>query len=283
MSNHRIVVIISARNEEKFIGDTIKSLLNQTLPPKKIIVIDDGSTDKTTEVVRSFDKERIVLLERKERIGGPSMLGTPMMALPFNLGFTYLQKKNIKYDFIMISGADCIYEQNYIEIIVKRMIQNKKLVVASGCLKGEEINPDHARGAGRLIKRNFWEQYGERYPYPSYLWESGIIFKAQMLGYEVRGFKDITYSSQRKSGSNIDMIRYGRMLRAIGYPALVVLGRALRLVQKAGARQMVRLLAGYLLKPNQIFPADYEIRNFLKKEYLLKKIKSFFNKEHTKQ
>jgi len=279
MSTYKIVVVISARNEEKFIADTIKSLLNQTLPPEKIIVVDDGSTDKTTQIIQNFNKGKIVLLERRERIGGPSLLGTPKMALPFNLGFEYIRRKKINYDFVMISGADCIYEPKYIETIVERMIQNKKLVVASGCQKGEEINPDHARGAGRLIKKQFWRQYGEKYPYPSYLWESGIIFKAQMLGYGVRGFKDITYTSQRKSGSNIDMIRYGRMLRAIGYPLLIVLGRAVRLIKKAGIRQAVRIIAGYLLQPNQIFSADYEIRNYLKKEFLPRKIRNFLSKK----
>ncbi|MHA1774345.1 MAG: glycosyltransferase family A protein [Candidatus Heimdallarchaeota archaeon] len=275
MSKQKVLVVISARNEEKYITDTITSLLTQTLPPEKIIIVDDGSTDQTVKVVRQFKEKKVVLLERKERVGAPSLLGTPLMALPFNIGFEYIQQKKIDYDYIMISGADCIYDRKYIETIVKRLEKNERVVIASGCQHGEEINRDHARGAGRIIKKQFWELYGAKYPFPSFLWESGIIFKAQMLGYEVKGYTDIGYHSQRVSSSNIDMIRYGRMLRAIGYPFLVVLGRAVRGIKRFGAKQAIRLIAGYLETPQQQFEADKEISEFLSKNYLKQKIRHF--------
>ncbi|MHA1124020.1 MAG: glycosyltransferase family A protein [Candidatus Heimdallarchaeota archaeon] len=277
MSTANVVTVISARNEENYIADTIDSLISQSLPPKLIVVVDDGSVDKTAKIVSKYKKKGVELILRKDRIGGPSMLGTPMMALPFNIGFKFIEDSKITFDYMMISGADCIYEKDYIKTIIERLEQNKNLVIASGFQYGESLNRDHARGAGRIIKRNFWNFYGAKYPYPSFLWESGIIFKAQMLGFTVRGYGDIHFNSQRTSGTNVNMIRYGRMLRAIGYPIPIVVGRALRIIKKTGFKSAIDLLTGYCLKPTQRFKSDEEIRNYLSKHYLAQKIKNFIS------
>ena len=47
-------IIIPAYNEEQFIGLTLDSLVNQTILPSKIIVVDDNSTDATSEIVQSY-------------------------------------------------------------------------------------------------------------------------------------------------------------------------------------------------------------------------------------
>jgi glycosyltransferase involved in cell wall biosynthesis len=49
-----VAVVIPAFNREKFIGEVIESALTQTLPPDEVIVVDDGSTDRTADVVRRF-------------------------------------------------------------------------------------------------------------------------------------------------------------------------------------------------------------------------------------
>jgi glycosyltransferase involved in cell wall biosynthesis len=275
MGKPKVVCVISARNEENFISDTIDSLISQSIPPKLIVIVDDGSVDKTTNVISKYKKKGVELIVRKDRIGGPSMLGTPMMALPFNIAFKFIEDSKIDFDYIMISGADCIFQEDYIKIITERLSNDNKLVIASGFQFGESINRDHARGAGRIIKEKFWKMYGAKYPYPSYLWESGIIFYAQMHGLKVRGYTDVYYNSQRTSGSNINMIRYGRMLRAIGYPVLIVIGRALRIIQRTGIKSAIKLLAGYFLKPIQTFEADDEIRKYISKNYLAQKIRYF--------
>ncbi|NDG72818.1 MAG: glycosyltransferase [Proteobacteria bacterium] len=54
---HSISVIIPAYNQAGLIGETLQSLLNQTLPTKEIIVVDDGSTDGTGEAVLRYAAE----------------------------------------------------------------------------------------------------------------------------------------------------------------------------------------------------------------------------------
>src|ERR1700728_3066394 len=56
-----ISVIIPNHNRETLIGETISNLLAQTLLPQEIIVVDDGSTDKSVEVIQSFgDKIKLI-------------------------------------------------------------------------------------------------------------------------------------------------------------------------------------------------------------------------------
>ena len=60
-------VVISLFNKEKSIGNTIKSVLDQTLMDYEIIVINDGSTDKSEEIVRKFKNEKIKLFTTKNQ------------------------------------------------------------------------------------------------------------------------------------------------------------------------------------------------------------------------
>ena len=53
-------VLICVRDREEYIGEAIASALEQTVPPREVIVVDDGSTDGTAEVVRSFGGVRLI-------------------------------------------------------------------------------------------------------------------------------------------------------------------------------------------------------------------------------
>ena len=59
-NNPKVGIVIPAYNEEKFIGLTLKHLLNQVLKPSKVIVVNDGSTDKTKEIVSAFSNIEII-------------------------------------------------------------------------------------------------------------------------------------------------------------------------------------------------------------------------------
>ncbi len=62
-----VAVVVPLYNHRAFIGDALRSVLKQTLPVAKIIVVDDGSTDGSAEVVREFDDERIYLFQQENQ------------------------------------------------------------------------------------------------------------------------------------------------------------------------------------------------------------------------
>jgi len=69
-TNPLISVIIPTYNKAQYLGEAIKSVLNQTYKNIEIIIIDDGSTDKTREVVKSFDDEGIIYFSQENK--GPA-------------------------------------------------------------------------------------------------------------------------------------------------------------------------------------------------------------------
>ena len=67
MSEAQISVVITAYNEEDFVGIALRSALRQTLADLEIIVVDDGSTDGTADVVNSFGDERIRIIRQENQ------------------------------------------------------------------------------------------------------------------------------------------------------------------------------------------------------------------------
>lgn len=66
--NPVISVVMSAYNVEKYIREAIDSIVNQSFADFECIIVDDGSTDKTKEIIRSYDDKRIVLIENEHHI-----------------------------------------------------------------------------------------------------------------------------------------------------------------------------------------------------------------------
>src|SRR5678815_976114 len=66
----KYVLISPARNEEAFIAKTIESVVAQTMPPERWVIVDDGSSDRTAEIVRSYIKRFpwIELVQREKHV-----------------------------------------------------------------------------------------------------------------------------------------------------------------------------------------------------------------------
>lgn len=75
-----VSVILPAYNAEKYIGEAIESVLKQTYPSFELIVVDDGSQDRTAEIVKSFNDERIHLFKHAENKGLSSARNTAIEA-----------------------------------------------------------------------------------------------------------------------------------------------------------------------------------------------------------
>jgi len=65
----RLTVIMPAYNAEKFLEESISSILKQTFSDFELLIGDDGSTDRTMEIIRSFSDERIIVIRNEKNLG----------------------------------------------------------------------------------------------------------------------------------------------------------------------------------------------------------------------
>src|SRR3990170_9021664 len=117
------VVVIPCKNGEETIGQTLQSILSQTIPPQKIIVVDDASTDRTPQILQKYPRVLTICLNHD--------LPRDFARVPklINLMLRSISKP---YIYIMISGDDSVYPRNYVEVLLNEFERDSKLLVCSG-------------------------------------------------------------------------------------------------------------------------------------------------------
>jgi len=130
----KFLIVIPTHNEEKNILFCLESLKNQTFRDYEIVVVNDGSTDKTEEVVSAFisdpmisDKFSILNLEKSEHEPGAKVVRT------FNKGLATADLS--RFDIICKFDADIIFPENYLKKINALYEENPKAGMVSGIVK----------------------------------------------------------------------------------------------------------------------------------------------------
>ncbi|WP_375238205.1 glycosyltransferase family 2 protein [Aurantibacter sp.] len=181
-------IIIPAHNEADVIGLTLESLVNQTLLPKQVIVVNDNSSDQTSKIVSKFADEYdwITLVENKST--NQHLPGTKIINA-FYKGFLLLNKD---YDVICKFDADLIFPDNYLEILANKFKANPKLgMVAGFCdIKVNGIwqlenltGKDHIRGALKAYTKTCFETIGQLKT--SMGWDTIDELLAKYFGFEI--------------------------------------------------------------------------------------------------
>lgn len=184
-----IAIIIPAYNEEKFIEECLDSLLNQTHSAKQILVVDDGSTDKTSEILDLLSENHTNVSYVKRDDSLKHSPGSKIVDA-FNFGLKHL---SIDYDVICKFDADLIFPRDYLEVLAKAFQENLKLgmyggfctVEKNGDWKIEQLtNSDHLRGALKSYRKACFERIVGLVPAMG--WDTIDEMKARFYGWEVR-------------------------------------------------------------------------------------------------
>lgn len=136
-----VSIIIPMYNAEKYIEETIKSVMVQTYQNWEIIVVSNASTDKSVELIALLHDARIQVVELDINSGGP--------AKPRNIGLQHAQG-----EYIAFLDADDLWTKDKLEIQLSHMLENNINFSSTGKTNIDESSNEINFKAGVLAKIN---------------------------------------------------------------------------------------------------------------------------------
>lgn len=250
----RYVIITPVRDEEEYLRFTIDSVINQTVLPIEWVIVDDGSTDRTGEIIdraavnyhwiRSVHRDN-----RGFRKAGGGVVET------FYEGYRAMSVND--WEFIVKLDGDLSFQSDYFERCFEIFLKNPQLGVGGGDiynlidgrLELEKQPRFHVRGATKIYKRDSWEAIGGLIAAPG--WDTLDEVKANMLGWISESFPALKVTHYRVTGaadgSRRDAVKNGLSDYICGYhPAFMIIKYLKRLFQKPYIIGSMGLFYGYI-------------------------------------
>ncbi len=182
-----ISIIITVYNGERFLGEAIVSCLNQTYDNLELIIIDDGSTDSSLDIINSFDDDRIVLLINESNKGQSysrnrgikessgeyiAIMDADDVAYPDRIQ-KQLDYLELNHEDICFTWADLIDSEGNVTG-VKKTSANISLIRAKLLFECPLIHPTSFWRKDAFVQNNLW--YDEQYTYAQdyELWSRAI-------------------------------------------------------------------------------------------------------------
>ena len=220
-------IVIPAHNEEAFIALTLQSLISQTVLPKKVVIVNDNSTDKTAEIVTAYAKENPFISLVNKTSSAIHLPGSKVIQA-FHKGFETLDDE---YDVIVKLDADLILPNNYFETILNILEKDATIGMAGGFAyiekNGEWIlenltDKDHIRGAFKAYRKACFQQIGNLKPAMG--WDTVDELLSKFYGWKVVTDASLIVKHLKPTGANYNKTaRYkqGEAFYTLGYGFLI--------------------------------------------------------------
>jgi glycosyltransferase involved in cell wall biosynthesis len=251
----KYVLITSARNEEKFVESTIRSVVPQTSPPQRWVIVDDGSTDNTAAIVEKYLEEYPWMeLMRRPKRAERSFAGK---ADAVNDALKRLE--SIQFDVVGNLDADVTFSPDYMAFLLEKFEADPKLGVAGTPFTEEGYDStrdsfegqNYVAGPCQLFRYSCFKEIGGYVPNPAGGVDWIAVMTARMCGWTVRSFPEKRFHHHRSMGtaekSRLSaLFAYGQKDYYLGGSPIWQLFRvAYRLTKKPVITGGLALLSGY--------------------------------------
>lgn len=279
------VLITPARNEAQFIELAIRSVIVQTVLPMKWVIVSDGSTDGTDEIVSKYAAEYpwmelLRMPERSERHFAGKVHA-------FNAGLERV--RDLNYEVIGSMDGDVSFDQDYFSFLLTRLTEDPRLGLVGTPFKDDSIydyrfvSIEHVSGACQLFRRQCFEEIGGYKPVKSGGIDHIAVVSARMKGWKTRTFTAKICLHHRKMGSaqrGVLMAQFdvGEKDYALGSHPLWQVSRTLyQMTKRPYAMGGLMLLAGYVSAAVRRTerPVSREFVEFRRREQMAR-LKRFF-------
>src|SRR5579863_968715 len=198
------VLITPACNEAEYIELTLKSVVAQTVLPLRWVIVSDGSTDGTDDIVSKYAAdhswiELIRMPERKERHFAGKVHA-------FSAG--YARVVDLKYGVIGNLDGDVSFDPGYFDFLLKKFEENPRLGVAGTPFREGSFQYDyrftsieHVSGQVQLFRRECFEDVGGYLPRKIGGIDMVAVTSARMKGWQTRTFPEKPYEHHRRMGT----------------------------------------------------------------------------------
>ena len=274
-------IVIPAHNEEAFISLTLQSLILQTHLPKKVVVVNDNSTDKTAEIVLAFAKNNAFISLVNKNSSAIHLPGSKVIQA-FHKGFETLDDN---YDVIVKLDADLILPNNYFETIMQYFQKDSSIGMAGGFAyiekNGEWIlenltDKDHIRGAFKAYRKQCFKQIGNLKPAMG--WDTVDELLSKFYNWRVITDRSLIVKHLKPTGANYNKTaRYkqGEAFYTLGYGfAITAIASAKLAIMKKKPLLFIDYINGFLKAKSANAPllVTSEQAKFIR-NYRLKKMK----------
>jgi len=200
----RYVLITPARNEESFLGATIRSVIAQRHRPCRWVIVSDGSTDRTDDIVRAaiLDHAWIHLIRM------PEHRDRDFAAKVACFRAAYETVRDLDFDLIGNLDADITFDPDYFAFLISRFEENPRLGVAGTPFREGTMQYDyrftsaqHVSGAVQLFRRECYVAIGGYVPIRGGGVDLVAVTMARIHGWQTRSFTEKHCVHHRKMGT----------------------------------------------------------------------------------
>jgi glycosyltransferase involved in cell wall biosynthesis len=236
MTDSEYVLITPAKNEQAMIGRTIQAVASQTHRPKRWVIVDDGSTDRTRDIIDDAAHQYAFISPIYATAKKQRNFGSKVSA--FAVGYEAL--KSERYDFVGNLDADVSFDSGYYDQVITRLRANESLGIAGGLvyeLVGRDWRPqknssNSVAGAIQCFRRECYEAIGGYIPIPTGGIDAAAEIMARAQGWRVRTFAELPVFHHRRVATGRSTVLSTRFAEGttnylLGYHPLFQIGSSL--------------------------------------------------------
>jgi glycosyltransferase involved in cell wall biosynthesis len=233
-------IIIPAHNEAAFISLTLQSLIEQTILPSKIVVVNDNSTDNTADIVQAFAKNNPTITLVNKTSEAIHLPGSKVIQA-FQKGFETIDDD---YDLIVKADADLIFPKNYFETIINYFQFDDTIGMAGGFAYIEKngdwilenlTDKDHIRGAFKTYRKKCFQDIGGLKPAMG--WDTVDELLAKFYNWKVVTDETLKVKHLKPTGANYNKtarFKQGEAFYTLGYGFIITAIASVKLALRKG-------------------------------------------------